>query len=111
MYTYLYGASDHEFRDYMSPLLLQWTAVARAKAAGATQYDFFGIAPPRESRNVNRESRELYEYDPKHQYAGVTRFKLGFGGSVVEAPGTFDLILQPGKYKVYQLLRKLRRLV
>jgi lipid II:glycine glycyltransferase (peptidoglycan interpeptide bridge formation enzyme) len=110
-FTYLYGASDHEYRALMAPYLLQWEGMKLGKKMGYTKYDFFGIAPPRESRNVNRESRELYEYDPKHQYAGVTRFKLGFGGSVVEAPGTFDLILQPGKYKVYQLLRKLRRLV
>jgi lipid II:glycine glycyltransferase (peptidoglycan interpeptide bridge formation enzyme) len=85
--------------------LLQWEGIRLGKKLGYTHYDFFGIAP------ACKGERGEYVYDEKHQYAGVTRFKLGFGGEVVEHPGTFDLILQPMKYKVYQLFRTLRRLV
>ena len=94
--TYLFGASDYESRPLMAPYLLQFEAIKIAKKEGLKFYDFFGIAPG---------------LDPKHQYAGVTRFKLGFGGEAIEQPGTFDLIISPGGYKIYEFLRWLRRLV
>jgi lipid II:glycine glycyltransferase (peptidoglycan interpeptide bridge formation enzyme) len=105
VFTYVFGASDHAQRSLMAPYLLQWEGIRLGKKLGYTHYDFFGIAP------ACKGERGEYVYDEKHQYAGVTRFKLGFGGEVVEHPGTFDLILQPMKYKVYQLFRTLRRLV
>ncbi len=112
-FTYLYGASDHQYRALMAPYLLQWEGIKLGKKLGYTQYDFFGIAPSAKEQGAGNEEQpgSDYAYDPKHQYGGVTRFKLGFGGEVVEAPGTFDLILQPTKYRIYQLLRKIRRLV
>ncbi len=109
-FTYLFGASDHEYRSLMAPYLLQWEGIKLGKKLGYIKYDFFGIAPRLVIPNSKLETEE-YVYDPKHQYAGVTRFKLGFGGSVVETPGTFDLILRPLQYRIYQLLRRLRRLV
>ena len=129
--TYLYGASDHAYRAVMAPALLQWRAIQMARAQGYGGYDFFGIAPNfkeqgtplrqgfagqiRNKEQVEADSRfqipdSKFDYDPKHQYAGVTRFKLGFGGVVREGPGTHDLILNAGKYRMYGLLRKIRRL-
>lgn len=117
VFTYVFGASDHDYRALMAPYLLQWQGIKLGKKLGYTQYDFFGIAPSLASGLSEAPAGKLenaavsdYKYDLKHQYAGVTRFKLGFGGRVVESPGTFDLILQPTKYRIYQLLRKLRRL-
>ena len=103
-FTYLYGASDHNFRSFMAPYLVQWEGIKLGKKLGFTKYDFFGIAPKVEE--VGGE----YSYDPKHQYAGVTRFKLGFGGEIKEEPGTYDLIINKNKYSFYQLLRIIRRL-
>lgn len=103
-FTYLYGASDYEFRNLMAPYLLQWKAVQAAKSRGYRYYDFFGVAPKTKDSND-------YEYDRKHQYAGVTRFKLGFGGFSYQTAGTYDLIMDKGTYGIYQFLRKLRRLV
>lgn len=105
-FTYLFGASDYKFRSLMAPHLLQWEAIKKGKDEGFQYYDFFGIAPHEKNNNP-----EGYPYDPKHQYAGVTRFKLGFGGEVFEQPGTYDLIIRPVKYKIYKLLRTIRRLV
>lgn len=118
--TYLFGASDYQHRKLMAPQLLQWEGIRLGKERGYESYDFFGIAPHRMSDVGSRKSdpisdiRDLkseYEYDEEHQYAGVTRFKLGFGGEVAERPGTYDLIISPGKYKMYQVLRKIRRWV
>ncbi len=89
--TYLHGASDNEARNLMAPYLLQWEVIKRAKEAGQMAYDFYGI-------------------DEK-KWPGVTRFKRGFGGRVINYPGTYDIIFQPAAYKIYSWLRKLRRLV
>ncbi|MEK7625517.1 MAG: peptidoglycan bridge formation glycyltransferase FemA/FemB family protein [Patescibacteria group bacterium] len=107
--TYLFGASDYEHRALMAPYLLQSEAIKMAKREGNKFYDFFGIAP-RLAVSAT-EKRSEYRYDEKHQYAGVTRFKLGFGGETVEQPGTFDLIISPFRYRMYELLRRLRRFV
>lgn len=88
-YTYIFGASDYEQRDLMAPYLVQWEMIKLARQLGFSRYDMFGISSG---------------------YPGVSRFKLGFGGRAVERPGTFDLIISPRNYKIYQLLRKLRRM-
>lgn len=109
-FTYLYGASDYENRQFMAPYLIQWQGIKIGRELGFDFYDFFGIAPAVvKSEKLKVESE--YEYDKNHQYAGVTRFKLGFGGAPKESAGTMDLILSPMKYNLYRLMRKLRRLI
>jgi peptidoglycan pentaglycine glycine transferase (the first glycine) len=96
--VYLHGASSDENRELMAPHLLQWELIKKAKSLGCKYYDFSGI-------------------DEK-KYPGVTRFKRGFlptgqagGGEEVNYPGTFDVIFNRIKYSLYQILRKLRRLM
>ena len=103
-FTYLFGASDHEYRQLMAPYLLQWEGIKIGQNCGYKFYDFFGVAP-----KINKESD--YEFDEKHQYAGVSRFKHGFGGKYFEVPGTFDMIIDKTKYNIYFLLRKLRGII
>lgn len=103
-FTYLFGASDHEYRQLMAPYLLQWQGIKIGQSEGYKFYDFFGVAP-----KTNKEGE--YEFDSKHQYAGVSRFKHGFGGVYHESSGTFDLVINNFKYKLYFYLRKLRRLI
>ena len=98
-FTYLYGASDYGNRNLMAPNLLQWEAIKFGKELGYKYYDFFGIAPLDENK----------KYNEKHQYAGVTRFKLGFGGEYKEDAGTADIILNNKKYLFYKFLRRMRR--
>jgi len=93
--TYYYGASDHAFRHMMAPYLVQWQAIQAAKVQGYKKYDFLGIAP---------------EDAEGHELAGVTSFKKKFGGTVVEYPKSSELILQPTKYFLLKLYKKLRSL-
>ena len=65
---YLHGASAYEYRNVMAPHLLQWAGIKMAKELGLKYYDFWGIAPKDE---------------PNHPWAGITRFKLGFGGEEI----------------------------
>ncbi len=103
-FTYLYGSSDYGARQLMAPYLLQWEGIKLAKKLGYKYYDFFGIAPKKKSES------DKYEYEKDHQYAGVTRFKLNFGGVVEEWSGTFDVLIDKKRYYLYQLLRKIRRI-
>lgn len=100
--TYLHGASSRDRRELMAPYLLHWHAIREAKSWGVKRYDFWGVAPM-ESRDGKLKLK-----DPKHAWAGITRFKKGFGGAYVEYPGTFDL---PGSlfwYKLYSVVRRFR---
>lgn len=91
--VYYYGASLHEYRQYMAPYLLQWRAIEYAKTLGKETYDFLGIAS--EDKN-----------DP---LIGVTQFKKKFGGTVREYMGTFEHIMHPMFFKLLLLAKKLRR--
>ncbi len=85
---YYYGASDHHFRKYMAPYLIQWEAIKEAKKRGCKYYDFLGIAP---------------ENAVNHPWAGVTDFKRKFGGEVVDYPNAKDLVLKQFWYFLYKL--------
>ncbi|MDO8499884.1 MAG: peptidoglycan bridge formation glycyltransferase FemA/FemB family protein [bacterium] len=102
--TYLYGASNYQYRHLMAPYLVQWEGIKLAKSLGSAKYDWFGVAPWKKNEGGEQT------YDEKHQYAGVTRFKMGFGGEYAECPGTFDVVLDEREYLAYRILRRLRRL-
>ncbi|MCX6785841.1 MAG: peptidoglycan bridge formation glycyltransferase FemA/FemB family protein [Candidatus Komeilibacteria bacterium] len=94
--TYLHGASNYNFRNLMAPALLQWALIKEAKNRSFKYYDFHGVAPDDNSQ---------------HPWAGVTRFKNGFGGEIANYSGTYDFIYEPGWYKIYQWLRKINRII
>lgn len=87
--TYMHGASSNVNRSIMAPYLIQWETSRAAQKAGYKYYDFYGI-------------------DEK-KWPGVTRFKKGFGGKEIIWPGTFDLILKGFSYKIYTMIRFVRR--
>jgi lipid II:glycine glycyltransferase (peptidoglycan interpeptide bridge formation enzyme) len=92
--TYLHGGSTSEHRNVMAPYLLHWQAIQDAKENGIKHYDFGGVSPQNE---------------PNHKWAGISRFKIGFGGYQIETPGTFDREFNSKWYRLYQLARKIRR--
>lgn len=108
-FTYLFGASDYQYRSLMAPYLLQWEGIKLGQRFGYKYYDFFGIAPL--TNQTDDQNQTIKVYDEKHQYAGVTRFKQGFGGSYDYTVGTYDLILSPIRYNLYKGLRFIRRII
>lgn len=94
--TYLHGASSSQNRDLMAPYALHAALMEQAIKKGLTKYDFWGVAPQ--------------DADASHEWAGITRFKSGFGGVRVSMPGTFDVPTRPFSYGLYRLARKLRGL-
>ncbi|MBI4256526.1 peptidoglycan bridge formation glycyltransferase FemA/FemB family protein [Candidatus Uhrbacteria bacterium] len=95
--TYLHGASSNEHRNFMGPYLLHWELMRDAKERGFTFYDWWGVAP--------------LDAPKTHPWSGISRFKRGFPGVEYASPGTYDLILKPVSYGVYQLGRSLLRTV
>jgi lipid II:glycine glycyltransferase (peptidoglycan interpeptide bridge formation enzyme) len=87
--TYLHGASSREYKEAMAPQLLHWRVIQEAKRRGLRYYDSWGIDEKR--------------------WPGLTRFKKGFGGDVLDYPPSVDLVSRPGWYKVYSLWRKFSR--
>jgi len=107
MFTYLHGASGSAHRNVMAPYLLQLKGMQLARELGCTQYDFWGIAPPREKSDDARVScSHNLCWDNTDSLAGVTRFKAGFGGETVSYPGAVDIIFSPLKYRIYSLAKK-----
>ncbi len=92
--TYVHGASSNENRNLMAPHLLQWRQIQDAKQSGFKYYDFWGVAP---------------NDDAKHRWAGITRFKKGFGGQGINYLGVYDLILNNFWYKIYKIVKKIKK--
>lgn len=91
---YMFGASSDEHKNLMAPYLLHWQIIQESKQKGCEAYDFFGIAP---------------DDNPRHPWAGVTRFKKQFGGEQYDILGSFDLPFRPLEYTLFKIAEKIRR--
>lgn len=85
--TYLHGASARSHREVMAPHILQWRIIQEAKKRGYMRYDFWGI--------------------DERRWAGVTRFKRGFGGREAIYPQSADIVYRPVVYHLYQIAKKI----
>jgi len=92
---YPYGASDYAYRRLMASNLLAWQAIKLGLNTGKRVLDFWGTAPP--------------DFAPNHPWAGFTRFKLSYGASYYRLVGSWDLIIKPIHYRLYNLAYSLRR--
>lgn len=93
---YLHGASSDSKRELMPNHLLQWEAIKLAKNQGCEVYDFWGIAP---------------EDVKNHDWAGITRFKLGFGGEKVQFLGAFDYTFSKFWYIIFCSVNVIRKAI
>ncbi|OGL96923.1 hypothetical protein A2317_01765 [Candidatus Uhrbacteria bacterium RIFOXYB2_FULL_41_10] len=93
--TYLHGASSNLHRNVMAPHLLHWYLIQDAIVRGMHTFDFWGIAPVGSSQ--------------KHPWQGITRYKMGYNGKIIEHPGTFDLQMKHMWYGFYRTVRGIRR--
>lgn len=89
---YMQSAANLDYKKLPGTVALLTTAIFDAKEKGLKKFDFWGIAP----ENAEKD----------HPWAGFTAFKKSFGGYEVDYCGTFDLVFQPVKYKLYRLARR-----
>ena len=89
--TYLHGASSDKNREKKPVYALQWAAIQAAKERGCSIYDFGGV-----------------NLDPNHAWAGISRFKTGFGGQEVNYIGNLELPLNPSWFRLYKLVTRFK---
>ena len=91
----LQGAQSNEGRKLHATGILTIQLILDAKAKNLKTFDFWGIAPEGAPKN--------------HPWAGFTAFKKTFAGQEVRYSGTYDLVYDSRKYKIYKILRNIRR--
>jgi len=101
--SYHHGASEQT--KVPASYLLQWTAIQDALKRGDTFYNFWGIAP------TTTDNDGKVQIPKKHPFAGVTLFKTGFGGELLNLMHCRDI---PTSYKYWitygiESIRKWRR--
>jgi len=80
-----YGGMTGAGAELRANYLLKWEAIRRAREAGATTYDLWGLAHP-----------------------GIAHFKTGFGGREVRFIGAWDLVLSGLGRRIYFTAQGLR---
>ncbi len=92
----LYGAASSEYRNIGISHILNWETMLLCQSLGDHTYDFWGI------------SRTL---DPKDPLSGLYIFKTGFGGDIIQYPGTWDYPVRPYTYHSLKWMEIFRRRV
>jgi len=100
--VYLHGASSNEYRQMMAPYYLQWEQIKEAKKLGCQSYDFWGIEKQSPVTSPQPQAAQA-----RSAWAGITRFKKGFGGEEISYPESYDLIFKPIQYIIYRIARKI----
>lgn len=95
---YPYGGSSEEHKNVMASNLLMWETIKFGKVHGAKLFDMWGSLPPIYAENGEGGG-----------WAGFTRFKEGFGTEFVEFIGSFDYVLHPVLYSMYNAAHIVRR--
>lgn len=89
--TYLHAGSDGENKHLRAPDLLIWKIIEESKNRGFKKFDFWGIDEKR--------------------FPGVTFFKKSFGGYELQYPKARIIVLNRPKFLIYNLYRKLRKIL
>ena len=93
---YHHGASISKYINIPASQLVQWHALLEAKRRGCKKYNFWGVVP---------------ESAKNHPWAGLTRFKKGFGGYAEQYVHAKDLPLVATYWLTYAIerIRRWRR--
>lgn len=91
---YYEAASTPLNRKLPGAYALLWQVMKDLKAEGYERFNLWGIAPAGQ---------------PNHRYAGVTTFKTGFGGEVVEYVPAHDLVISKMGYMKDLIVEKARK--
>lgn len=93
----LQGAQSDEGRKLHATGILTIQLILDAKEKSQKLFDFWGIAPENAPKN--------------HPWAGFTGFKKTFAGYEKNYAGTYDIVEKTARYKLYQIMRKIRRFI
>jgi lipid II:glycine glycyltransferase (peptidoglycan interpeptide bridge formation enzyme) len=91
---YYEAASTPLNRKLPGAYALLWQAIKDLKKEGYERFNLWGIAPAGQ---------------PHHRYAGVTTFKTGFGGDIVEYVPAHDMVISQFGYLKNLTVETIRR--
>lgn len=91
---YVYGGSDETYKNLFPSTLVLWESIIKLKNQGVKILDLFGAC-----------SDLSNEKDP---YYGFTIFKLRFGGIHKKYIKSYDLVLNPILYFLFNLAQEIR---
>ena len=94
--SYHYGVSSELGTRYSAAPLLHLAAMEEARKRGCLRYNLWGI--------VGKE-------ETSHRFYGVSEFKRSFGCEELKYTPAHDMILKPSKYKLTELVEKVRKKV
>jgi len=86
----VFGGSNDEFKNLRAPRLLHWRGIVAAKNRGYKFYNFGAVSAGGDYKSLE----------------GISKFKKGFGGRLLEYFDSYDLVLKPFWHWLYNL-RKL----
>lgn len=91
---YPYGASSPNHKEVMASNLLMWETILLGKKLGFKRFDMWGTLGP--------------DPNPRDPWFGFHRFKLGYGGDLVQFVGSWDLVINEPLYRLYTIADNLR---
>ena len=83
----VFGGYDDRFKHLRAPRLVYWKGIIAAKNRGCKFYNFGGVSSG----------------DSYGSYDGISEFKKGFGGKMLEHPDSYDLVIEPFWRWLYNL--------
>ncbi len=83
----VFGGSDDKFKNLRAPRLVYWKGVIMAKNKGCKFYNFGAVSSGGDYGS----------------YEGISEFKKGFGGKMLEYPDSCDLVIKPFWHWLYNL--------
>ncbi len=98
--VYHHSGSLSDYNKIPVSYLLQWRAIKEARNRGCRIYNFWGIAPDIETESDAQKS--------KHPWAGLSLFKMGFGGYKKNYVKTQDFIISK-KYWINYMIENIRK--
>ena len=91
---YVYGGSDDNYKNLFPSTLILWESIVKLKTLGVKTIDLFGATEDLNDQN-----------DP---YYGFTIFKLRFGGYHKKYIKSYDLVIEPFWYFLFNIAQEIR---
>jgi lipid II:glycine glycyltransferase (peptidoglycan interpeptide bridge formation enzyme) len=91
---YPYGSSLDIHREVMAPTLLMWESIKLGQKWRCKTFDMWGCLGPDAKEGDNG--------------FGFHRFKQGFNGQLFQYVGTYDFVINPNLYRLYNFIDKYR---
>ncbi len=92
---FVYGGSSDEYKSLRAPHLAHWKGILEAKRQNYKFYNFGAV-----DGNFSAQG------GPASGWEGISRFKKGFGGQLLKYSDSYDIVVKPFWYFLYNLRKR-----